>query len=212
MSIAGLFARTRPGTVLYSVTLIGGVLLAAAAILVVYVLIKRCAAVRVRTNVLTLAAAFALVTAATIVVVLSLTGSASPATAYVNSETVSGSITSPRSGVDDVTRSSDLDASGTARNVRAGHSLWLFLYVASVNKYYPSDPGAITLSGTRWAGRIFVGGSGQPGERFTLWLVDFGPQSVRVLNPDSPGPSPGYSTLKLGPDATILSSISFSVV
>jgi len=123
---------------------------------------------------------------------------------------VSGSIISPRDG-SDIPQSIYLDLAGTARNVQAGYRLWLFLYVASVTKYYASAPGSITLTGTRWTGTIYVGESNQPGEQFTLWLVDFGPESLQVLKTETPHQSDGFSTLKLAPDTTILSSVTFTI-
>jgi hypothetical protein len=102
--------------------------------------------------------------------------------------------------------------SGTARNAPPGHELWLFLYVASVSKYYAAAPGSLKLRPDgRWTGSIYVGGSGQPGERFTIWLVDMGPRSLRILNTDVNGQNSGFDRLRLAGDTTLLASVTFVV-
>lgn len=122
---------------------------------------------------------------------------------------VRGTITSPGSGPVDIAPYSTLHASGTARNVERGHSLWLFLHVDCNGLYYPSDPGSLKLAHGRWSGSVFVGGCG-PG-RFTLWLADLGPQGLAKLGIGIPGQSPGFATLQFAPDVTPLDSVPFTV-
>lgn len=124
---------------------------------------------------------------------------------------VSGTITFPTDATTSIPPASILHARGTARHVRPAHRLWLFLYVESVARYYPSSPGAITLAQGHWKGTIYVGGSGQSGEQFMLWLVDFGPKALQRLNSDTYGQNNGFTKLKLASDATILGSVTFTV-
>jgi len=122
-----------------------------------------------------------------------------------------GSVTSPFPNESDIPPSGFLTATGWARNIPRSDKLWLFLYVASVGKYYMSDPGCVVLTGAQWTCRIYVGGSGQSGERFTLWLTDLGPQALQVLNASPDEQHSGFSTLKLAPDATPVASVTFTV-
>ena len=139
------------------------------------------------------------------------TGPATTGPPGVRSGTPAGSFTSPFPGESDIPPSSFVTTAGWARNIPQSDTLWLFLYVASVGKYYMSDPGCVVLTGTQWKCRIYIGGSGQSGERFTLWLAALGPQSVQVLNTSPDEQLSGFSTMKLAADTTPLASVTFTV-
>jgi hypothetical protein len=204
-----IYAKTRSERIFFAVAAVGGLLLAGTGTTVLYFYGAKLSKIRIRASIGTLAAAIMIVMAAsTGVGYLVWHGQSSAAVILA----VRGYITSPRDGTDNIPRLSYLHASGTVSNVHEGHRLWLFLYVASVNKYYASDPGSVTLAGTQWAGTIYVGGSGQPGENFTLWLVDFGPKSLRALHSDTVEQESGFSGLRLGSDTTILDSRNFTVI
>lgn len=124
-----------------------------------------------------------------------------------SSPTASGSITFPLNGADYIPGSSILRATGTVHNLEKGHHLDLFISPAGSNRYFTADPNSITLTGRRWAGKIFIG---LRHAQFTLWLVDLGPQSFRILLSNVVGQSTGFSSLKLASDTTILYSVTFT--
>ena len=128
--------------------------------------------------------------------------------------TPSGTITSPRGGATDVKQNKILHASGTAHNLQQDHRLWLFLYVPTAGGgtglYYPSDSGPQLPADGRWSGAIYIGGTGHPGQRLTLWLAELGPKGIKNLGINTPGPSPGFARLHYASDVTPLFSVTFT--
>jgi len=211
-----LFARTRSQAIFYTVAAVGGVLLSVAVVLLVYVYVRTYATAAIRTRIGILAAAFILVMAASTGVSY-LIGHKGPARATgASTDAVRGSITSPSNGAENVCQNKTLNASGTVFNIRNGHRLWLFLYVASANNgaglYYPGDQGPLSTNGLWAGGAVYIGGTGQPGQRLTLWLADLGPQGFDELGVNNPGPSPGFATLQYAPDVTPLDSVTFTTM
>lgn len=204
-----IYAKTRPEKIFFALAAVGGLLLAGTGTTALYFYRIKLSKIRIRASIGTLAAALIIVMAASTGVGYLVWHGQSSATVML---AVRGYIALPRNGADNIPPLSYLHASGTVSNVHKGYRLWLFLYVASVNKYYASDPGSVTLAGRQWTGTIYVGGSGQPGEHFTLWLVDFGPKSLRTMYSDKVEQESGFSGLRLGSDTTILDSRNFTVI
>lgn len=99
-----------------------------------------------------------------------------------------------------------LVASGTASNVPSGSRIWLFIQWKGVSKYWATDPKDISYADGHWSGKIYVGDPGN----LILWVVDFGPHALHVLNTDVNGQDNGFHTLKLASDAKTLTSIPFT--
>ena len=84
--------------------------------------------------------------------------------------------------------------------------IWLFIEWQGVSTYWATDPKDISYANGHWSGKIYVGDPGN----LILWLVDFGPKALHVLNTDVNGQNNGFHTLKLAPDAKALTSIPFT--
>jgi hypothetical protein len=118
---------------------------------------------------------------------------------------VTGSITFPSNGAFEPFRKS-IRASGTVQNLPAGHHLWLFLQYGSEQRYWAGDPNITVVNG-RWSGTIFLGEAGPA----TLWLVDFGPDSLNVMNHSMSEIEHGFPTMLLAGDASIVTSAHFTI-
>lgn len=213
---ASPFARTRSGKVWLTLGLCAAGLLIIAGVLWLYKLARKYRSRQIRTS------AGAIVAAVVVILAIGVSatyliwrGRVSTTVPPAGSHSVSGTISWPADGTSNVCQNKTLNASGTAENVQKGHHLWLFLYVASANNgtglYYPGDREPLFRTNGQWSGgAVFIGGTGQPGQRLTLWLVDLGPGGYQKIGVNVPGSSPGFAVLRFAPDVAPLKSVTFT--
>jgi hypothetical protein len=214
--LASPYARTRSGKIWLTLGVSAAVLLVGITMVLLYNLGRKFGSKKLRLSVSAVASAIVIIlavgTGATYLIWHAK--SSSPSVSITNMP--SGTIASPESGASNVCANSILRASGTARNIQRGHRLWLFLYVASAGGgtglYYPADHATQLLAHGRWSGDIYVGGTGQAGEQFRLWLADLGSQGLKKLGINIPGPSPGFTSLHYAPDVATFYSVTFTTI